>query len=183
MPLSREASQMLLRRKIALAVCATAITAPVLSSCGFNYATDQPYDPAAGTNNRDARVDVLAAVVVAGQDDRGTLVAGLANNDDEPISLTSVVGEGLTAEFDPIEVPASGYVNLADEEVHVEGSFAAGDVLNLSLDLDNGESVALEVPVVTNCDEFAGFDTSTGEGAESEDPAYSCEYAEHEGGH
>lgn len=175
---------MLLRRKIAFAVCATALTAPVLSSCGFNYATDEPYTPAAGTNNREATVDVLASVVVAGQADSGTFVAGLSNNDDaDPISLESLVGEGIVADFKPVEVPPGGYVNLADADIHVEGTFGAGDVLNLTASFDDGESVALEVPVVTNCDEFEGFDTSAEAGGESDDPLYSCEYAEPEGEH
>lgn len=175
---------MLLRRKFALTLCATALTAPVLSSCGFNYATDEVYTPGAGTNNRDAQLDVLGAVVVAGQDDSGTFVAGLSNNEnDTAISLTGLTGEGLTAEFDAVEVPAYGFVNLADEDIHVTGSFGAGDVLDITLELDNGEQVPLEVPVVTNCDEFEGYDTSA-EGAEaSEDEAYSCEYPESEEGH
>jgi copper(I)-binding protein len=175
---------MQLRRKFAIAVCATALTAPVLSSCGFNLATDEIYDPAAGTNSHEGAVDVLGAVVVAGQDDSGTLVAGLANNENtEAVSLTAVAGEDATADFEPIEVVGNGFVNLADEEVHVTGSFGAGDVLDLTLEFDNGDQVALEVPVVTNCDEFEGYDTSA-EGAEaSEDPAYSCEHAESEAGH
>jgi hypothetical protein len=174
----------MLRRKIAIAVCATALTAPVLSSCGFDYATDQPYTQGAGTNNHDTRLDVVAAVVVAGQDDAGTFVAGLANNsNDEAITFTGLTGPDASAEFDPIEVAPNGYVNLADEDVHVTGTFAAGDVLDLTVEADDGTEIALEVPVVTNCDEFAGYDTTDEATAESEDPAYSCEYAEPEGEH
>lgn len=179
-----KASQMLLRRKLAIALCATALTAPVLTSCGFDNATDAVYTPAAGTNYRDAVVDVLSSVVVAGQADSGTFVAGLSNNsNDTAVSLTGLTGDGLTAEFDPIEVAPGGFVNLADEDIHVTGTFGAGDVLDLTAELDNGETVTMEVPVVTSCDEFEGFDTSSEAGAESEDPAYSCEYAEPEGEH
>jgi len=121
--------------------------------------------------------------VVAGQDDSGTFVAGLANNVDEPITFSGLTGPDAGAEFDPIEVPANGYFNLADEDVYVTGTFAAGDVLDLTVETEDGTSIALEVPVVTNCDEFAGFDTSAEGEAESEDPAYSCEYAEAEGDH
>lgn len=176
---------MLLRRKFAFAVCATALTVPVLSSCGFNLATDSIYDPAAGTNSHGGTVDVLNAVIVAGQDDSGTFVAGLANGADEAVSLTALVGEGLTADFEPIEIAANGFVNLADEDIHVTGDFAAGQVVDLTVELDNGEDVALEVPVVTNCDEFDGLDTSAGVEAtsESDDHRYSCEYAESESGH
>lgn len=176
---------MLLRRKFAFAVCATALTVPVLSSCGFNLPTDMIYDPAAGTNSHEGAVDVLNAVVVAGQDGSGTFVAGLANGDPEAVSLTGVVGEGITADFEPIEIVADGFVNLADEEVHVTGDFAAGQVVDLTVEFDNGEEVALEVPVMTNCDEFEGLDTSAGVEAtsESDDHRYSCEYAESESGH
>ncbi|WP_244930092.1 hypothetical protein [Nocardioides sp. W7] len=176
---------MLLRRKFAFAVCATALTAPVLSSCGFNYATDQPYTPAAGTNDHSATVKVLNAVIVSGQSGSGTFVAGLSNSGSEAASLTDVVGEGLTIEVEPVEIPAGGFVNLADSDLHVAGEFEAGEVLDLRVVLDNGEEVELEVPVVTNCDEFEGYDTSASAETEAagEDAAYSCEYAESEGGH
>lgn len=178
---------MQLRRKLAIAACATALTAPVLSACGFNYATDEPYTPAAGTNNHDARVDVLNAVVVAGQSDSGTFVAGLSNNDDEAHTLTGITGEGFTIDLEPVEVPANGFVNLEDADIHVTGTFDGGQVLDLTVEIDNGETVPLEVPVVTSCDEFEGLDTSAeaaGESAgESEDHRYSCEYPELEGGH
>ena len=174
---------MLLRRKFAFAVCATALTAPVLSSCGFNYATDQPYTPSAGTNDTSTPVDVLNAVIVAGQPDSGTFVAGLANSTDEVVTLTDLVGGGLTVDLEPVEIPAKGFVNLADSEIHVTGTFEAGEVVDLDVVLDNGDQIALEVPVVTNCDEFEGYDTSAESDAPSEDPAYSCEYAESESGH
>lgn len=175
---------MLLRRKIAFAVCATALTVPVLSSCGFNYATDKPYTPAAGTNNTSGTVNVLGVAVVAGQSDSGTFIAGLANNDPtQAITLTGFVSERLTFDVEPIEVPAGGFVNLADADIHVTGTFAAGDVVDLTLEFDNGDEVALEVPVVTNCNEFEGVDTSAEPGATNDDPAYSCEFAESEAGH
>ena len=53
---------MLIRRKLALATSAVALALP-LTSCGFDYATDRPYTPAAGANERDARVDVLGAAI------------------------------------------------------------------------------------------------------------------------
>jgi copper(I)-binding protein len=175
---------MLLRRKFATAVCATAVSAAALTSCGFDYATDQPYDQAAGTNSHEADVDVLNAVVVASQDDSGTFVAGLANNvDDAAISLVGVSGADAEADIDPVEIPASGFVNLADAEVHLTGSFGAGDILDLTVAFDDGTEIALEVPVVRNCDEFAGYDTTPDATEESDDPRYTCEFPEHESGH
>ncbi|MQW76166.1 hypothetical protein GHK92_09790 [Nocardioides sp. dk4132] len=168
-----------LRRKLTLAVSATVLAVPVLSSCGFDYATDRVYTPAAGTNNRDEDVDVVGAVVVAAQPGSGTFVAGLSNNDpDEPRTLVSVAGEGVNLKgLKDLEIPPRGYVNLADEDVHVDGEVAAGGYVTLQLEFDTGDAVELNVPVVTNCDEFEGMDTSvqTGSGEELAE-AYSCEF-------
>src|SRR4029453_3813831 len=69
------------RRKIALALSGAVLAVPALTSCGFNYATDRPYTPAAGVNNQDGTVDVLGAVIVSGQDDSGTFIPSFSNND------------------------------------------------------------------------------------------------------
>ena len=168
-----------LRRKLTLAVSATVLAVPVLSSCGFDYATDRVYTPAVGTNNRDADVDVVGAVVVAAQPGSGTFVAGLSNNDpEEPRTLVSVTGEGVNVKgLSDLEIPPRGYVNLADEDVHVDGEVAAGGHVALQLEFDTGDAVEVNVPVVTNCDEFEGMDTSV-ESGKGEDlaEAYSCEF-------
>lgn len=177
-----------LRRKLALAVSATALAVPVLSSCGFDYATDRVYTPAAGTNNRDETVKVLGAVVAATQPGSGTFVAGLSNsNQEDALTLTSLNGEGVQVDGpQTLEIPAGGYVNLADEDIHVTGEVEAGGYVTMQLEFDDGESVSIDVPVVTNCDEFEGSDTSVeGESGEELAEAYSCEFphAETEGGH
>ena len=66
-----------------IAVAAIVVAAPVLSSCGVNFGapTDQVYNAAVGVDNRDSQVDVLNALVVTGEDGKGTIVAGLVNND------------------------------------------------------------------------------------------------------
>ena len=71
---------MQLRRSFALTAAALALTAPALTSCGFDYATDRYYTPANGANNRDGVVDVLGAVVVSTEPGSGTFVASLSNN-------------------------------------------------------------------------------------------------------
>ncbi|WP_172214696.1 hypothetical protein [Nocardioides sp. zg-DK7169] len=161
---------------------ATVLAVPVLSSCGFDYATDRVYTPAAGTNNRDETVDVVGAVVVASQPGRGTFVAGLSNNDpDEPRTLVSINGEGVDVKGPQnLEIPARGYVNLADEDVHLDGDVAAGGHVTLQLEFDQGETVELDIPVMTNCDAFEGADTSVKDGASDEElaEAYSCEFPE-----
>ena len=102
-----------------------------LSSCGFNYATDKVYTPAEGVNNRDSRVDVLNAAIVATEDGKGTFVASLSNNEtptledgqltDVDDQLTGLAGVGdttLTADLEPVDVPGGGLVKLADGDRH-----------------------------------------------------------------
>lgn len=151
-----------LPRKLALATAALALTAPLLASCGFDYATDRVYTPAAGTNDRDGAVDVLGAVVVSTEPGSGTFIASLSNNStEEPATLEGVSGEGVdSAGFQPVEVPAGSLVNLADPAADIEltGALEAGDFLELTLTFDNGEEASLEVPVVPNSGDYAGLD-------------------------
>lgn len=172
---------MLIRRKLALA-SAVALALP-LTSCGFDYATDRPYTPAAGANERDAEVDVLSAAVVASSEGAGTFIAGLSNNSStEAVTftgLTSDEGLQLQAEVEPREIAPLGFENLSEEGngVAVTGDFGAGQYLAMRLEFDNGESVQIDVPVVTNCDEFEGFDHAT-EATETTGEAYDCENLE-----
>jgi hypothetical protein len=153
-----------LRRNIALAAGALLLAAPVLSSCGFNYATDRVNTPGAGVNNRDKTVDVLNAVIVAAQPNSGTFIATFSNNSATEAAsftnLTGAAGNTLTADdFDPIEIPAAGAVNLATAGgVRVSGTFIAGNFLPVTIGFDNGESVVMNIPVVTACNEFEGLD-------------------------
>jgi hypothetical protein len=115
-------------------------------------------------NNREASVDVLGAVIVSAQEGSGTFVASFANNSTEESatveSLEGVDQEPLTADgFSTVDVPAGGLVNLADEEgVPVNGEFAAGDFVPVTIEFGNGERVELDVPVVTNCGYYEGLD-------------------------
>lgn len=115
---------MLIRNRIARAVAAgtLVLAAPTLTSCGFNFATDKVYTPAAGANNRDASVDVLNAVIVATDDGKGTLVTTLVNNEteaDKGDTLESVTGTALDGSEvtvkvkKPIEIAPRGYTRLA----------------------------------------------------------------------
>lgn len=156
--------QMPLRRKTALASLAF-VLAPVMSSCGFDYATDRDYTPGVGTNNRDGQVDVLGASLVTAEGEEGTavLVAGLANNSlEESATLDDVSGEGLEVEgLEGIELDPQGFANLNDEThppVVLTGDFEAGDFVSLGLQFSNGERVELDVPVVLNCGYYAETD-------------------------
>jgi len=148
----------------------------LVSACGFDYATDRDYTPGEGTNNRDAVVDVLSAVVVAGESGSGTFIASFASNDlEESVSVT-----GITASFDgapltvegptTIEVPAHGLVNLADatEPITVTGDFELGNFLDMTFTFSDGDKVEMEVPSVNDCGDFAGLDATA-------DPATAAE--------
>ena len=146
-----------LRRTLALATCALAVCAPVLTSCGFDYATDRIYTPAAGVNNREASVDVLGAVIVSAEEGSGVFVASFANNStEEPATVEALEGvdqsQLAASDSRPIEVPPGGLVNLADEGgIEVTGEVAAGEFVPVAIQFGNGERVQLDVPVVTNC--------------------------------
>jgi hypothetical protein len=177
--------------RLLAAAGALLLAAPVLTSCGFDYATDRDYTPGAGTNDRDALVDVLAAVVVSGQEGSGTFIASFANNDEDDaatvsglsgsVSHTDDSGKETSSDltvdsFSPITVPAGGLVNLAtDGGITLSGDFAAGDFLDLTVSFGDGSSVDLEVPTYASCGDYEGLDTSAGDDASasatpSEDP-------------
>src|SRR4051812_42520560 len=167
------------RRTLALAAGALLLGSPVLTSCGFDYATDRVYTPANGANDRDASVDVLGAVVVAAQDDSGTFIAAMSNNDNlKPTRLDSFDGGekgNLTASgFTPVKIPAAGLVNLAnDGGIAVTGDFKPGDFVSVKLGFATGEDVSVEVPVVTACGYYTDLDTSASSGSASSGSASS----------
>mgnify|MGYP000952002721 CR=1 FL=1 len=159
-----------------LAAAGALALATALSSCGFDYATDRVYTPAAGVNDRDAMVDVLGAVIVSAQDGSGTFIASFANNDPEKAAtVTSIEGSGddsdvKASDFEPIEVPAGGLVNLAtDGGVVLTGDqVASGAFIELTIGLSTGEDVDVDVPVVPPCHEYEGLDES-GDGSSAEE--------------
>ena len=185
---------MQLRRSARLLTAAGALllAAPVLSSCGFNYATDRPYTPAAGVNDQDAKVDVLGAVVVSAQDGSGTLITTFSNNNpDEPAIVDSIAGAGddtalEIGDFDPIEIAPGGFVNLAGEDsptadapITVEGDFTTGQFLTLEFTFGDGTTSTLDVPSVADCYEYAGLDATAETGTSAEECLPEASEVEH----
>ncbi len=160
------------RRSLRLAAGALVLAAPLLGSCGFDKATDLVYTPAATTNDRDGDVDVLSAGIVSAQPGSGTFIASLSNNrTDQAFQLQSVKGAGKWTDLklDPdtleIDVPATGFVNLVDEDpITVTGDLTPGQLAELTLSFDSGDAVTMMVPVLYACNEFEGLDGS-GSGA------------------
>ena len=156
------------RRSLRLMAGALVLAVPLLGSCGFDKATDRVYTPAAGVDNRDGDVDVLSAVIVSAQPGSGTFIASLSNNDaTQEFTLTSVKGSGDWSDLTlapadlSIKIPGRGFVNLADEDpITVTGDLTPGQVADVSLSFDSGDSVAMSVPVVYACNYYEGYDVS-----------------------
>jgi hypothetical protein len=169
------------RRSLRLVAGALVLALPLLGSCGFDKATDRVYTPAAGVNDRDGDVDVLSAVIVSAQADSGTFIASMSNNlakADDSRTLTSVAGAGDWSDLtvDPsdlsVEIPPRGFVNLVDEDpITVRGDFTPGEVAQLTLTFDSGDSVTMDVPVVYACNYYEGLDSSASEESESAGPS------------
>jgi hypothetical protein len=158
-----------LRRSLALAGAVLALALP-LSSCGFNYATDRIYTPAHGANQRDASVDVLGAVIVAAEPNSGTFIATFTNDSStQANSVDSIIGsddnQGVTApDFKSVKLDPNQLVNLAtDGGPKVTGTFDIGSYVPMTIMFGDGTQVSLDVPVVPNCEEWAGLDGSGGD--------------------
>lgn len=142
------------RRRIAAAALMMAVPAATACSQGFDAQTDQQYQPVNGVTAHLESVDLLTAAVVAGDDQRGTLVATLVA--DEDTNLTGVTGEGVTVSGLPVEVPADTPVNLAaDGGVVVAGAeLEPGAYVALTFTFANGDTTELTVPVVEQSGDY-----------------------------
>lgn len=135
---------------------AAAVMSLGLAACGFDAQTEQVYTPGEGVNNREGTVDVLHALIVSGEDGSGTVIAGLSNNDLQAgDALVGVQGTGedqsVTVEGASVDVPAGGFVQLADEgAVGVTGEqVRPGEFVSLAFSFQSGDNLTLDVPVVT----------------------------------
>lgn len=154
-----------MRRSLALTSGALALA--TLSSCGFNYATDEIYNAATGTDARSSKVDVLSAVIVASEDDHGAFVATFANNDPTRADRVTAIEGGVNdptfeSDMSSVSVPAGGYVNLAETHgIPVSGDFTAGDFVEVSVEFGNADGVTFLVPVVAPTGPYADFGDGT----------------------
>ena len=153
-----------LRRTLAIGTVSLAATA-ALTACGFNYPTDRINNITSSANYRDGTVNVLNAVVVSKQDNAGTFIATFVNNNQtSPVSFEGMKGAGTAVA--PVNTPsfpiaANGLVSLAAQGgIPITGTFQAGGYVTLTLTFDNGESAAIDVPVVADSGQWAGLDLS-----------------------
>ncbi len=156
------------RRLLAAAAAAVALT-PVLSSCGFGYATDRPNTIANGGYHIYGDVHVLAARIVSPADGTGSFIATITTDADTPaVTLTGLAGDVTATDFTPVEVASHGLVNLAtDGPIQVTGDFAAGDSVPVTLTFDTGDAIDVDAIVVTACHDYAGI---------AEEDSEDCDY-------
>lgn len=163
------------RRALTLGAAGLVATA-TLTACGFSYPTDRINNLTAGVDYRDGTVEILNAVVVADQADRGTFVATFVNGStNRSVSLQSVSGDNTAianADASPFTLQPGSLRNLAaDGGIPVSGTFALGQFVNLSFQFDDGETADLTVPVVQADGQWAGLDTSTPSASPSSSPS------------
>ncbi len=150
-------------RGTALLATGVLVASPLLASCGFNYQTDQVNTISAGVNDREGDIDVLGAVVIAGEPDVGLFVATLANNSLDQADVLQGLQESEdlgplepATEASGVEIPAAGRANLFESGgIAVKGLFGAGDFVDVTLSFENGQVSRLTVPVVTPCHQFS----------------------------
>lgn len=150
------------QQSTARAVVGALMLAAVMSSCGFEVATDRVYTPANGANDRDGVIDVLGALVVSPEPGTGVFIASLSNNSlTEAIELEGLAStdpEALSAaEVSAVEIKPGSLVNLAVSEtpITVTGDFEAGNYVPVEITFSNGETASMKVPVVVNCGYYA----------------------------
>ncbi len=164
-----------------IAVVALLFAAPAATACsqGFDAQTDQQYQPVNGVTAHLEGVDLLTAAVVAGDDNRGTLVATIVA--EEETSLTEVSGDGVTDQGLPVEVAANSPVNLATEGgVEVSGSdVEPGGYVSLTFTFDNGDTTELTVPVVEQSGDYESVPLPAGSTPAPESSEESSEEAAH----
>ncbi|WP_370249063.1 hypothetical protein [Nocardioides sp.] len=158
-----------LRRSTALATGTLLLAAPLLTACGgfgdrldatrgFQPATGKVNTLSNGTNDRTGVVDILGAVVIAGEPDRGLFTATLVNgNSDESEFLESLAGGGsgdltFPAIPQPEEIARRGVLSLyRTGGVPVTGDFNIGDFVTVTLGFSGDQVTSFEVPVVPPC--------------------------------
>ncbi len=154
-----------LRRTLATVAASLALVT-ALAACGFNYPTDRINNITAGANDRNGTVEVLNAAIVSKQANLGSFVATLVNTSQtKQVTVTSITGDGKAVgqvSVDPIPINPNGLVNLASQGgITIQGTFALGQFVTLSIAYDNGETSTLSVPVVADGGQWAGLDQAT----------------------
>ena len=104
------------------------------------------------------------------QPDSGTFIATFVNDSSTKAnSVESIMGsdegQGVTApKFKTVRLDPNGMVNLAtDGGPKVTGTFDIGSYVPMTITFGDGTEVSVDVPVVPNCEEWAGLDGTGGD--------------------
>ncbi len=145
-----------LRRRFALA--ALLLVTPLVGACGFNYQTDEVYQPATGTDNRTGQVYILNAMVVTVGGKQGTFAGTLVNeNQTRADKLVGITGPSIQGSTTPVPLPPNQAVNLADSgQITISGpDIKAGYMVPMTFEFANGQSTQMDVPVVSRTGAYA----------------------------
>lgn len=136
------------------------LAAGLTTSCGFSPQTNLVNNIAEGAEERSGTVDVLNAVVIAGEADLGVFSASLVNpRGEDEATFAGLVATSDVEELDEYgstDVPAGELVDLSDTGgVPVQGDFRAGQYVTVTLDFTEHRDATMNVPVVTPCNQFS----------------------------
>lgn len=148
---------------------------PLLAGCaqGFGAQTNQLYQPGPGLENRSSDVYVINAVIVTNGTGNGTLVAALMNQvhpGDRLVSTTATTstGKALTVTGGSgTLLPTLMSVQLNDLAsggfggIRLTGTLTAGTIATMTFTFLHAAPVTMDVPVVTQSDQFTSVDVAT----------------------
>jgi copper(I)-binding protein len=155
------------RLRRSLAGCIAALATALVAGCSasFDAQTNQIYQPAVGSNNRDGDVYVLNALVVTDGTGLGTISAGLVNEvtrDDALVAVSPDSSAGKRVQgmilTHRVRLPSLQLVQLSDAG-HVILSAArplnVGGWITVTFTFRNAAPVTLDLPIVMNTGDFA----------------------------
>lgn len=173
---ARPSARSRLPRRLAIAVLVA--TLPVLTACAANFSaqTQQQYQPAVGTDDRDGDVYVINAVIVADQAGNGTVVTtlisqqsddylqGFSAEDSKGGALKTNKLPAITGSQDPnapsngIALPAQQSVKIPDDgALQVSGdTITPGTFATLTLTFVEAAPATIDVPVVPRSGPYIG---------------------------
>jgi copper(I)-binding protein len=154
-------------RRRRLPGCVAALAATLVAGCSasFDAQTNQVYQPAIGSNNRDGDVYVLDALVVTDGTGLGTISAGLVNEAARDDALVAVRADspagnrvhGTLLSY-RVRLPSLRLVQLSDAgDVILSGAnpLNVGGSITVTFTFRAAEPVTLDLPIVMNTGDFA----------------------------
>jgi hypothetical protein len=169
-----------------VAVVAAALALPLMTACAANFSapTQEVYQPAVGSDDREGTVYALNMLVVADTSGNGTLVGTLINQATCPDYLTDLQavdanGGGVKTSSLPtaetldtpdgcpsvsapdngVALPSQVAVKLPDDaQIQFSADTdAPGTFITLTLHFQRADQIELDVPVVAESDTYAGI--------------------------